>query len=139
MQATPAAWRALVDAGWRGSPHLRLLCGGEALPPDLARELLPRCAELWNMYGPTETTVWSTVYRVYSESVSVPIGRPIANTQIFVLDAHRNLVPRCPIGELYIGGAGLARGYLRREELTRQRFVPSPFTPNSLLYRTGDL
>jgi amino acid adenylation domain-containing protein len=139
MQATPATWRALVDAGWRGSANLRLLCGGEALPPDLARELLPRCAELWNMYGPTETTVWSTAYRVESANGSVPIGRPIANTQILVLDANRNLVPRCAIGELYIGGSGLARGYLRREELTRQRFVPSPFARNSLLYRTGDL
>lgn len=139
MQATPATWRALVQAGWGGSPKLRVLCGGEALLPDLARELLPRCGELWNMYGPTETTVWSTVHRVTSAGGSVAIGRPIANTQVYVLDAHRNLVPTGSSGELYIGGDGLARGYLHREELTKERFVPSPFVPDALIYRTGDL
>ena len=111
MQATPATWRALIHAGWRGSKNLKLLCGGEALPADLAQALLPRCAELWNMYGPTETTIWSTIHRVTSADGPVPIGRPIANTQVFVLDGHRNLVPPGIVGELYIGGAGLARGY----------------------------
>ncbi len=139
MQATPAAWRALVDAGWSGSANLKLLCGGEAMPPDLAKVLLERCAELWNMYGPTETTVWSTMQRITSADGQQPIGRPIANTQVYVLNAHRDHVPPGVVGELYIGGDGLARGYLHRAELTQERFVPSPFVPNSLLYRTGDL
>ncbi len=139
MQATPATWRALLHRGWRGSAKLKVLCGGEALLPDLAQELLPRCAELWNMYGPTETTVWSTVHKVTSLDGSIPIGRPIANTQVYVLDARRNLVPTGNVGELYIGGDGLARGYLQREDLTQERFVPSPFVQNALLYRTGDV
>ena len=139
MQATPATWRSLIHAGWRGSANLKVLCGGEALLPDLARDLLSRCAELWNMYGPTETTVWSTLHPVTTAEGVVPIGRPIANTQVYVLDAQRNLVPAGTVGELYIGGDGLARGYWRREELTRERFVPSPFVPDALLYRTGDL
>jgi amino acid adenylation domain-containing protein len=139
LQATPATWRALIHTGWRGSRKLKVLCGGEALLPDLARDLLPRCAELWNMYGPTETTVWSTIHKVTSVDGVVPIGRPIANTQVYVLDARRNLVPPGNVGELYIGGDGLARGYLHREALTRERFVSSPFVPNARLYRTGDL
>ncbi len=141
MQATPATWRALVDAGWNGSPKLKVLCGGEAFPVDLARQLLPRCKELWNMYGPTETTVWSTVHKVTTagSAASVPIGHPIANTQVLVLDSNRNLLPQGSIGELYIGGAGLAQGYLRRPELTAERFVKNSFQPDSRLYRTGDL
>lgn len=91
------------------------------------------------MYGPTETTIWSTIQRITSAEGPVSIGKPIANTQIYVLDANRSLVPPGRVGELYIGGAGLARGYWHREELTRERFVPSPFVPNALLYRTGDL
>ena len=100
--------------------------------------LLPRVSELWNLYGPTETTVWSAVQRVTSGSGLVPIGRPIDNTQVYLLDAHRNLVPTGASGELYIGGAGVARGYLRREELM-DRFVPNPFRAGERLYRTGDL
>ena len=138
MQATPATWRALIEAGWEGSRQLKLLCGGEAMPGDMARALLPRCAELWNMYGPTETTIWSTIYKVTSADSPVPIGRPIANTRVFILDGHRQLVPTGIVGELYIGGAGLARGYLARPELTAERFVESPFAPHARLYRTGD-
>ena len=138
MQATPATWRALIEAGWEGSRSLKLLCGGEALPGDLAAALLSRCAELWNMYGPTETTIWSTIHKVPSAEGPVPIGRPIANTQVFILDGHRQLVPTGIVGELYIGGAGLARCYLARPELTAERFVDSPFEPNARLYRTGD-
>ena len=139
MQATPATWRGLVAAGWSGSPRLKLLCGGEALPPELAQALLPRCAELWNMYGPTETTIWSTIERIATVASGVGIGQPIANTQVYVLDAHRQLVPPGLVGELYIGGDGVARGYRRRPELTSERFVPSPFVPDARLYRTGDL
>ena len=139
MQATPSTWRMLVNAGWAGSPTLRILCGGEALPPDLARELLPRCAALWNMYGPTETTIWSTVQRVTSADRQAPIGRPIANTRAYVLDANLSPTPVGVPGELYLGGDGLARGYLQREDLTRERFIPSPFATGERLYRTGDL
>lgn len=139
MQATPATWQALIDAGWRGSPNLKVLCGGEALSRTLAQELLARCPELWNMYGPTETTIWSLIHRVTSDDGPVPCGRPIANTQAFVLDRHRNPVPPGVVGELYIGGSGLARGYLRRSELTRERFIENPFEPNTRMYRTGDV
>ena len=139
MQATPATWRALLGAGWNNNRRLKLLCGGEALSPDLAEQLLPRCTELWNMYGPTETTIWSTIHKVTDAKAPIPIGRPIDNTQVFVLDANRNLVPDGAIGELCIGGAGLARGYLHRPELTDERFIPNPFEPGTRLYRTGDL
>jgi amino acid adenylation domain-containing protein len=139
MQATPATWRALILAGWRGDPNLKVLCGGESLPRDLAKDLLSRCRELWNMYGPTETTIWSTIHKVLPSDNPVPVGLPVANTQIFLLDASRNLVLPGAVGELYIGGAGLARGYLQRNALTEERFIQSPFDASSRLYRTGDL
>jgi amino acid adenylation domain-containing protein len=139
MQATPTTWRSLIHAGWNGSPMLKILCGGEAFPPDLAQQLKSRCGELWNMYGPTETTVWSTICEIAAVNGPVPIGKPIANTQVFVLDPNRNLQPVGVAGELYIGGAGVARGYLNRPELTAERFVASPFQANERLYRTGDL
>ena len=139
LQATPAAWRGLIDAGWSGQRNLRAFCGGEALSRDLAEDLLPRVSELWNLYGPTETTVWSAVHRVTSGSGPIPIGHPIDNTEIYVLDAHRKIVPVGVSGELHIGGAGIARGYLRRPELTDERFIPHPFQENARIYRTGDL
>ena len=141
MQATPASWRMLIDSGWAGSPELRVLCGGEALPGDLAAQLIPRCAQLWNMYGPTETTIWSSVYRVQSATATTSIGKPIANTTFYVLDAAMQPVPIGVGGELYIGGEGVARGYLGRPELTAEKFVADPFSTNSAarLYRTGDL
>jgi acyl-coenzyme A synthetase/AMP-(fatty) acid ligase/aryl carrier-like protein len=139
MQATPATWRALLNVGWNGSAKLKILCGGESFPRDLAQELLSRCSELWNMYGPTETTIWSTVHRILAADGPIPIGHAIANTRVYLLDTHRHLVPRGVIGELYIGGDGLARGYLGRPELTEERFVPNPFLPGERLYRTGDL
>jgi amino acid adenylation domain-containing protein len=148
MQATPATWRLLLAAGWQGTPGLKVLCGGEALSGELASQLLGRCASLWNMYGPTETTIWSTVHKVEVPETVVPIGRPIANTRVYVLDARRQPVPIGTAGELYIGGDGLARGYLNRPELTAERFVPHPFAdearaptggPPARLYRTGDL
>jgi amino acid adenylation domain-containing protein/FkbM family methyltransferase len=139
MQATPTTWRALIQAGWTGSASLKVICGGEALLSDLAQQLLRRCAELWNMYGPTETTVWSIIHKLSTAAGSIPIGRPIANTHVYVLDALRNLLPPGHVGELYIGGDGLARGYKGRHNLTQDRFVPNPFVPNTLIYRTGDL
>ncbi len=141
LQATPASWRMLIEAGWQGSTSLKALCGGEALPRDLADTLLARVAELWNLYGPTETTIWSTLDRVTGPGEPITVGRPIANTQVFVLDAVMSPAPIGVTGEIWIGGAGVARGYLNRPELTAERFVADPFgdRPGGRLYRTGDL
>ncbi|MEG4144509.1 amino acid adenylation domain-containing protein [Microcoleus sp. Pol12B5] len=155
MQATPASWKMLLAAGWQGNNQLKILCGGEALPRQLANQLLLRCASVWNLYGPTETTIWSTLYQVDRKDESVSIGRPIANTQIFILDPYLMPVPVGVFGELHIGGAGLSRGYLNRPELTAEKFIPNPFAedpihasfilhPSSFilserLYKTGDL
>ncbi|HEX8190221.1 MAG TPA: amino acid adenylation domain-containing protein, partial [Pyrinomonadaceae bacterium] len=141
MQATPATWRMLVEAGWEGGGRLKILCGGEALAPELARQLGARGAGLWNLYGPTETTVWSSVDEMAGDAPRVTLGRPIANTQIYLLDARLQPVPCGVAAELYIGGDGVARGYLRRPGLTAERFVPDPFggEAGARLYRTGDL
>ena len=140
MQATPTTMRMLLDAGWAGAPRLKVLCGGEAWTAELASEVLPRCGSLWNMYGPTETTVWSAVAKVEAGRPIV-VGPPIANTRFYVLDDAFQLVPVGVPGELHIGGDGLARGYLRRPQLTRERFVSDPFAaePGARMYRTGDL
>jgi amino acid adenylation domain-containing protein len=141
MQATPATWRMLIEAGWPGSQQLTVLCGGEALPPDLAASLLDRSAALWNMYGPTETTIWSTIEKIERSDREITIGRPIANTELYILDQFLQPVPIGVAGELYIGGHGLARGYRGRPDLTQERFLPHPFSldPLAKLYRTGDL
>lgn len=140
LQATPATWKMLLESGWQGEPELKILCGGEALPPELAQTLLPLCASLWNMYGPTETTIWSTLHQVRSEdSTLVPIGTPLDATAIYILDAHQQPVPTGVTGEIYIGGDGVANGYFRRAELTAERFLPDPFrAPPARMYRTGD-
>lgn len=140
LQATPATWRMLVDAGWNGTPGLRMLCGGEPLSRDLADRLLQRGAELWNVYGPTETTVWSTTDRVEPGRARITIGRPIDRTRVRVLDPSLRLVPPGVVGELHIGGDGVARGYRGRPDLTADRFLADPFgPPGSRIYRTGDL
>jgi amino acid adenylation domain-containing protein/thioester reductase-like protein len=140
MQATPASWQLLLRAGWQGSKQLKILCGGEALPHELANQLLKKCASLWNLYGPTETTIWSTICQVDGNS-SRCIGRPIANTEVYLLNEQMQTVLVGVPGELYIGGAGLARGYLNRPELTAERFIPNPFSNelDARLYKTGDL
>ncbi|WP_324787958.1 non-ribosomal peptide synthetase [Streptomyces sp. H51] len=139
MQATPSTWRMLLDAGWPGRPGLRGLVCGEALPPDLARRLLAKGVELWNMYGPSETTIYSLGTRIVDDTVT--IGVPIANTEVHILDPGGRPVPPGVPGELCIGGAGLARGYLGRPELTARQFVANPFESRlaDRLYRTGDL
>ncbi len=141
LQATPATWRLLLEAGWQGQPALTMLCGGEALPRALADRLLDKGAALWNVYGPTETTIWSSACRVEAGETPISIGRPIANTQFYVLDKRLRAVPVGVIGELYIGGSGLARGYRHRAGLTAARFIPDPFgaTPGGRLYWSGDL
>ncbi|HKV06941.1 MAG TPA: amino acid adenylation domain-containing protein [Thermoanaerobaculia bacterium] len=140
LQATPATWRMLLGAGWAGSPSLTAFCGGEALPRDLARELLAHTAALWNLYGPTETTVWSAAHPVRDAERTIAVGRPIADTSIHLVDPDLWPVPIGVPGEMLIGGAGVARGYVGRSDLTAERFVPDPFgPPGARLYRTGDL
>jgi amino acid adenylation domain-containing protein len=140
MQATPSTWRLLVDAGWQGSREFKILCGGEVLSRDLAKELLAR-STVWNLYGPTETTIWSTLNEVEPGERPVFIGRPIANTQIYILDSHLQPVPIGVHGEIYVGGDGLALGYLNCPELNTEKFIPNPFSEQaeSRLYRTGDM
>lgn len=138
MQATPATWQMLLAANWRGTPGLKVLCGGEALPRELAERLLSTGAELWNMYGPTETTIWSSVCRVEANT-PITVGRPIGNTQIYIVDDSLRPVPMGVPGELCIAGDGVAKGYLGRPDLTAEKFVENPFRPGTRLYRTGDL
>lgn len=142
MQATPITWRLLLANGWQGKTNLKALCGGEALPVELAQELLPRVGSLYNMYGPTETTIWSTLQKISSADPTITIGRPIANTQIAILNRHCQTVPIGVVGELFIGGDGLARGYLNRPELTQERFLwlsLAEAKQEERFYRTGDL
>ena len=141
MQATPATWRLLLEAGWPGEKGLKTFCGGEALARDIADGLVERSASSWNMYGPTETTIWSTMSPIERGPGTVSIGRPIANTQVYIVDKVFQPVPIGVAGELCIGGEGLARGYLGRTDLTAERFIVNPFVqePGGRLYRTGDL
>lgn len=147
MQATPASWRMLCAAGWQGdAEHLRIWCGGEAMTCDLARQLLPRCSALWNMYGPTETTVWASALRVtleHTQGSSIPVGGKEHNSQFFLLDAYRQLVPAGVLGELYIAGDGV--GSYVDPEMTERSFVDNPFKlkylPHSSdkMFRVGDV
>ena len=141
MQATPATWQILIAAKWQGDSPLKVICGGEALPRSLATQLRLRSGSVWNMYGPTETTIWSALSVVELDDDLVTIGRPIANTQIHLLDERQQPVPLGVAGELYIGGAGLAQSYLNRPSLTAEKFIPDAFGPEAgaRLYHTGDL
>ena len=141
LQATPATWRMLLDAGWQSRPGMAMLCGGEALSRELADRLLAGGGTLWNMYGPTETTIWSSVDRIESGGAPIAIGRPIANTRLYVADAFLQPLPPGIPGELLIGGAGVAQGYHARPELTAEKFLADPHSPEAgaRLYRTGDL
>jgi acyl-coenzyme A synthetase/AMP-(fatty) acid ligase len=119
-----------------------LMIGGETFPAALAKQLQQTVkGEIINMYGPTETTVWSATYRVSSGSARIPVGHPVANTEMYILDPNLLPVPIGVVGELLIGGEGVARGYLGRPELTAQRFIRNPFpgARSERLYRTGDL
>jgi amino acid adenylation domain-containing protein len=141
MQATPATWRMLVQTGWTGEPALRAIATGEALTAELAEELIARAGEVWNLYGPTEITVWATGQRVTEPGEGlVHIGGPMANVRARVLDARGRPVPAGVPGELFIGGGGVARGYLNRAALTAEKFVadPSAGAPGARMYRTGD-
>ena len=141
LQATPVTWWLLLGEKWPGKRDLQIVCTGEAMPRELAAALVPIVGRLWNLYGPTETTIWSTAFGVDDGAAPILIGRPIANTSCYVLDEQRRPVPIGAVGELYIGGDGVALGYLNRPELTAERFVPDPFAsaPGARMYRTGDL
>ena len=139
VQATPSTWRMLLDSERRGVLNgVKCLCGGEALPADLAQRMLAQDGAVWNLYGPTETTIWSAAHPLVEPLPFV--GRPIANTSLFILNAELTPSPIGASGELLIGGVGLARGYHGRAAMTAERFVPNPFARNGeRLYRTGDL
>lgn len=141
LQATPSRWRMLCrESGWEG--RLRALAGGETLPRELAEKVLHRCPTLWNLYGPTETTIWSIIGEVVrGQEGPVPLGRPIANTRVYILDAGLQPVPTGVAGELFLGGAGVSPCYHNSPALTAERFIPDPFSPErgARFYRTGDL
>ena len=143
MQATPATYELLFHGGWKGKQDLAVLCGGEALRIELAEKLLKSTREIWNLYGPTETTIWSTISLVTHETLDrnrngiMSIGRPVANTKLFVMDANGSACPIGVAGELWISGAGVACGYLNRPELNAEKFIPSP-DGEGMAYRTGD-
>lgn len=140
MPATPATWHMLLSGGWNEGNGMKLLSAGETLDVSLAEELLKTGASVWNLYGPTETTIYSTMTQVQSYS-HITIGKPLANNKLYVLDQYQRFLPVDVPGEIYIGGEGLAKGYLNRPELTKQRFLKNPFDKKkgSCLYQTGDL
>lgn len=141
LQATPTTWQLLLEAGWVNSAGVKSLCGGEAFPRGLATKLLEGEGPVWNLYGPTETTIWSTAWQFQSRNEVITIGRPIANTQIYIVDINFRPSPVGVPGELFIGGDGVGRGYWGRADATAERFVPNPFgrSPDDRLYRTGDV
>ncbi|MGI4751304.1 MAG: non-ribosomal peptide synthetase [Janthinobacterium lividum] len=140
IQATPATFRLLLDAGWKQPLPLRVFCCGEAMQPDLAEKLLPLCAGLYNMYGPTETTIYSTGKQIL-ENEPITIGFPLDQTQVYIFNEANKVVPHGEIGEIFIAGDGVARGYLNQPELTATRFYDDPFaaTLGNKMYRTGDV
>jgi amino acid adenylation domain-containing protein len=143
LQATPVTWKLLLDSGWPGLETLTALVGGEAFSGELATRIVGKVGRIWNVYGPTETTIWSTCWRVEEgvEASTVPIGQPIANTDVYVLDDQQQLVPTGTVGQLYVAGAGVAQGYHQRPGLTAEKFIPRAFCaePGARMYCTGDL
>ena len=150
MQATPATWQLLIEAGWQGDRQLQIFTGGEGLTGELAAQLAKRCQTLWNVYGPTETTIWATAYKVVEQKKEdkssyrngyLPVGRPISNAYVYILDPYLQPVPVGVVGEIYIGGQGVAIGYMGRKDLDQQCFIPTPFAQPEAprLYKTGDI
>ena len=140
IQSTPSTYKMMLDAGWDKRLDIAILCCGEAMPADLASKLIPRCRALYNMYGPTETTIYSTGTRIFSGDEMITIGKPIDNTRIYILNENLRPVPIGAVGEIYIAGEGVAKGYLNQPALTAERFLgePAPFEKQKM-YRTGDL
>jgi amino acid adenylation domain-containing protein len=140
LQATPYTWRMMLEIGWDEYLPIKVFCGGEAMAKDLAERLLPKSKEVWNMYGPTETCIYSIIKHV-TDANDITIGWPVDNTQVYILDEEKNNLTNGEIGEIYIGGAGVAWGYLNRPDLTDERFIKDPFStvPGAMIYKTGDL
>lgn len=138
MQATPSTWNALFLLGWKNQENIRILCGGEALNDKLRTAFIDNGCEVWNMYGPTETTIWSTM-KLIKDNEKITVGKPIWNTQCYILDKYMKPVPIGAAGELYISGEGVAEGYYNRKELTNERFLNDCFRPGNRMYKTGDL
>lgn len=141
MQATPATWQMLIYSGWSEPLPIRAISTGEALPMVLAKNIMDRVIELWNMYGPTETTIWSAMKKVSKYDKIITIGHPMANTQLYIVNEQQRLVEPGKTGELCIAGDGVATGYWKRNDLTSEKFIKNPFNPElgAILYRTGDL
>ncbi|CDZ78479.1 Polyketide synthase PksJ [Legionella massiliensis] len=145
MQATPTTWQMLVACGWKNESDIKIITGGEALTNQLASKLRLLSENVWNFYGPTETTVWSTYHKIEEIDKNkpyIPIGKPLANTQIFVLDEDLNPLSADMPGELYIGGTGVSLGYVNNDELNLNYFIEDPFNSGATkkkLYKTGDL
>lgn len=141
MQATPATWQMLLDSGWNEHLPIRVISTGEALPLGLAKQILNLVDELWNMYGPTETTIWSAYTKIEASDELIPIGYPMANTQLYILNEQGHIVEPGKIGELCIAGDGVTKGYWKRPDLTSEKFIPNPFEADlgATLYKTGDL
>lgn len=135
VQATPTGFRLLVKAGWKGHPRLKILCGGEAMTPELASDLLDRGGQLWNMYGPTECTVWATAHRITRSAPTPFLGEPLEGTHLVIVDEKGEPADE---GELLIGGAQVGTGYFRDPVKTDAAFIPDPSDPEVLIYRTGD-
>lgn len=139
VQATPFTWRMILQSGWGKPLPIKVFSGGEALAKDLADKLLDKCTELWNMYGPTETTIYSTIKKVLPGDEFITIGKPIDNTQVYILDEKQRQLPNGEEGEIYIGGEGVARGYVSRPDLTQERFIDDTFSgSDGKIYKTGD-
>lgn len=139
IQATPSFYQMLFNAEWQGDKKLKVLCGGDLLSEALAEKLIDHSSELWNMYGPTETTIWSSIKKIEYPKDASNIGKPIHNTQFYILDQYLSPKPVGTIGAIYIAGEGLAKGYYKNEVLTNQKFIVNPFDATSLLYETGDV
>ncbi|GAA4271388.1 amino acid adenylation domain-containing protein [Aquimarina gracilis] len=139
IQATPSFYQMLFNAGWEGEKELKVLCGGDLLSESLAKNLLQTCSEVWNMYGPTETTIWSSIKKIEKPEDASNIGKAIHNTQFYILDKSQNLLPEGIVGDIYIGGDGLAKGYFKNKSLTSQKFIRNPFQKKSKIYNTGDI
>ncbi len=139
IQATPSFYQMLYNANWEGDNTLKILCGGDLLSESLAENLISTCSEVWNMYGPTETTIWSSIKKVTTSKDASNIGRPICNTNIYVLDQYKKLLPIGTTGNIYIGGDGLAKGYFKNETLTKEKFIKNPFNEKGKIYDTGDI